>query len=83
MLCVQVVSTRNDDNNNVKARVGIDRAGAFYEIVTINCASKGLTYAEDYEVFLESDCQLRIDITGADPSGPCYAWFYGYLQDES
>lgn len=81
LLCVQVVSTRNDDNDNVKARVGIDRMGAFYEIVTILCTSKTLTYAAGLEIWLESDCQLRIDITGANPSGPCYAWLYGYLTD--
>ena len=81
LLCVQCVSTRNDDNSKVKALVGIDRAGAFYELVTIYCAEKTYTYAFPAKIWLDSDCQLEIRITGAGASGKVYAWVYGYLQE--
>ena len=81
LLCVQCVSARNDENNNVKVKVMVDRAGTTYEIVTLNLASKGLTYAHPYEVWLDSDCQLRLDFSSAGSAGVCYAWLYGYLQE--
>lgn len=81
MLCIQIVAARQNDNNNVQARIGIDRAGSFYEINTLFCQSQGRTYTFVADVYLESDCQLRIDFTGAGSAGVCRAWMYGYLQD--
>jgi microcompartment protein CcmK/EutM len=82
LLFVQIVSLRQDDNNNVLVRVGIDRAGAFYEVETVDLVKKGRTYSYSHQFCLESDCQLRLDFTGAGSSGVCYAWVYGYLTDD-
>jgi len=82
LLCVQIVSVRQNDNNNVLVRVGIDRAGAFYEIVTLDLTKQGRTYSYSHTFWLESDCQLRLDFTGAGSGGICHAWLYGYLQDD-
>jgi len=81
LLCVQCVSARQNDNNNVLVRIGIDRAGEFYEIVTLDLVKHGRTYSYPYEVWVDSDCQLRLDFTGAGSAGVCYAWLFGYLQE--
>jgi microcompartment protein CcmK/EutM len=81
LLCVQCVSARQDDNNNVKVKVMIDRAGTSYEIVTLDLASKGRTYAHPHPVYLDSECQLRLDFSSAGSAGVCNAWFYGYLEE--
>jgi len=81
LLCVQCVSARQNDNDNVKVKVMIDRGGTSYEVVTLSLSSKGLTYAFPYEIWLESDCQLRLDFSGAGNAGICCAWLYGYLQE--
>jgi len=81
LLCIQIVALRQNDNNNVLARIGIDRAGAFYEIETIDLVKQGRTYSYVADLFLDSNCQLRIDFAGAGSAGVCRAWLYGYLQD--
>ena len=81
LLCVQCVSARQNDNDNVKVKVMIDRGGTSYEVVTLTLSSKGLTYAHPYEFWLDSDCQVRLDFSGAGDAGICYAWVYGYLQE--
>jgi hypothetical protein len=80
-LCVQLVSVRSDDTDNVLAHVSVERNAGVYSVETIAMTSSGNTYASDKTYWLPSDAQLRIDVEDGGSNVPVYAYVFGYLTD--
>jgi len=81
ILCVQRVSLLSDDTDSVVCTVGLDRAGAFYPIETKVLTTHTYTYCLVNEIFVPSDCQLRVNVSAGGNTVPIHAYLYGYLQE--
>jgi hypothetical protein len=81
LLCVQLVSVRSDDTNNVLAHVSVERNAGVYSVETIAMTNSGYTYSSDKTYWLPSDAQLRIDVEDGGSNEPVYAYVFGYLTD--
>lgn len=79
VLCVQLISVRNNDTNTVLATFGFERAALQVWLETVVMTTATYVYNYYKPVWVPSDYQVVVKFASAGNKKLCEAWLYGYL----
>jgi len=79
LLCVQLISVRNDDTASCLAHIGVERAGLVSYLETIVMTTAGYTYPYYHPIWVPSDYRVVVKFASAGNKKACYAVVFGYL----
>ena len=79
LLCVQLISVRNNDTGSCLATFGFERASLQVWLETVVMTTATYVYNYSKPVWVPSDYRVLVKFSAAGDSKLCEAWLYGYL----
>lgn len=80
VLCVQLISVRNNDTGACLATFGFERTGRQVWLETVVMTTATYVYNYYKPVWVPSDYQVVVKFASAGNKKLCEAWVYGYLE---
>jgi hypothetical protein len=83
LLCIQLISVRNPDTKTPDFHIGVDRGGELYYIETKTPSGRGRAVRTKGPIWVPSDYQVRVDVSGGGDNDEVEMFVYGYLTNNA